>query len=150
MKSADYPYHEDLEWLGVDRDGLIARFTTGGLGPVPKVVLASWSQQQALQEAICRLTSESDAEVMTKIGNPQDFRLCAERGLFAYDWSDVHRTDAEALGSYELMARPTKPLAMASVLKLVRDAQEILPRFSVAFSESSVAPIGADIEWAHP
>jgi hypothetical protein len=117
---------------------------------VPRSVVSGWSKQRELQEKINCLTPESDVEVLMKFGDPQNFKLCAERGLFAYDWSDVHRTIANSLLFYELMARPMKPLAMATVLKLAPDAQQILPRFSVSFSDTPLVPITVEIEWLHP
>jgi hypothetical protein len=42
---------------------------------------------------------------------PDDFTRFAKRGLFAYDWQDVHRVSYEKSGCYELVARPTRKLA---------------------------------------
>jgi len=44
-----------------------------------------------------------------------DFVAIAERGIFAYDWSDVHRTLQDAIGVYELIAVPSKPIRVVDL-----------------------------------
>lgn len=41
---------------------------------------------------------------------PQAVLEIAERGIFAYDWSDVHRTRRDEIGAYELIAAPANPI----------------------------------------
>lgn len=39
-----------------------------------------------------------------------DFVLAASRGLYVFDWTDVHRSEAKYIGMYELVVEPVQPL----------------------------------------
>lgn len=145
-----YPHHEDVEWLGVDRDGLIGRFTTGGYGPMPRCLLVREKDHRALRDLIDQQSPRSAAEVVGRVVDPQDFKACAEHGMFAYDWSDVHRVAAAEIRSYELMARPVAPLTFSWLCERAGDAAQILPRFAVSFRECSVMPVAREVDWVHP
>jgi hypothetical protein len=36
----------------------------------------------------------------------------AQRGFYAFDWRDIHRTTQDAVGMYELIAAPTTPIEL--------------------------------------
>jgi hypothetical protein len=50
------------------------------------------------------------------IKRPDDFITLAERGLFVYDWRDIHRTKQQETRSYELVAEPNSPLSISGNL----------------------------------
>ena len=61
----------------------------------------------------------------------ESFRAFCERGLFVFDWSDVHRT-VGALNAYELQARPEVMLRLRDLpLELERMASKA--RLDVSF-----------------
>jgi len=108
MADAAYPEMVDCIWIASDRNGRLAAFTTGGQGPIPKRALALLA---AMEDAIAALPAKTQARISSRHSQRYDDELnvLAGRGLFVYDWSDVHRTRAEAIGVYELMAAPAVP-----------------------------------------
>jgi hypothetical protein len=48
--------------------------------------------------------------MLMRVGDPSSFIALGSRGLFVYDWTDVHRTVAAAIGAYELVAIPDMPI----------------------------------------
>ena len=96
----------DASWLAIDAQGQVAVFTTGGEGPIPETALAS---VETGEELIQLLPEVSGHELFTSVPRQADFVYFAKRGLFAYDWSDVHRVASKAMGAYELQALPTSP-----------------------------------------
>ena len=104
----DYPAQFDMAWLALDRTGALAAMITGGAGPIPASVLANTpGDVLGIEGALLELPQIAEASVHDRTGDPSSFIALSERGLFVYDWSDVHRTSAEALGAYELMSSPS-------------------------------------------
>ncbi len=97
----------DAAWLAIDGLGQVAVFTTAGQGPVPKSALASIESAEA---DVLRLPAICEATRVMAVPRPDSFVAFAERGLFAYDWSDAHRTSSGSIGGYELAAVPTIPV----------------------------------------
>lgn len=102
----------EASWLAVDAHGRVAIFTTSGEGPIPETALASI---EAGEESIQMLPEASSYQLLTSVPRPTDFVSFARRGVFAYDWSDVHRTASKALGAYELQALPMSPLQISQL-----------------------------------
>jgi hypothetical protein len=112
----DYPHEIDLVWLAFDDTGRLAAMTTGGTGPVPAKVLASGDDDVfALEEALLGLPSISAASVHVQAPDPRSFKALSERGLFVYDWTDVHRSLANAGGAYEIVASPSLVLSLSDL-----------------------------------
>ena len=96
----------DAAWLAVDASGQVAVFTTGGEGPVPETAIPFTESGEELVFGLPEVTS---VDLLTTVPRPDDFLAFCKRGLFAYDWSDAHRTSPNSLGGYELQARPLEP-----------------------------------------
>lgn len=111
------PRDIDLPWVAVDAAGRLAVFTTAGEGPVPSSALQVLAAAEA---AVAQLPVVGATELLVKYSRPDDFVAWAERGLYAYDWRDVHRPRAERTGCYELVA---KPLCPASLVGLSLDSR---------------------------
>ncbi len=114
-ESARYPFGDDVEWVAVDRYGRVGIFTTGGVGPIPRAYLRAPELLQQLSEALWQLPERTEASLLTKVLRPDDFVAFARRGLFAFDWADVHRVTGRS-GRYEIQARPLVPLSAATVV----------------------------------
>ncbi|ROM80242.1 hypothetical protein BK654_04940 [Pseudomonas brassicacearum] len=97
----------DVGWIATDAIGQIALFTTAGPGPIPDSALPS---VESSEELVLSLPERSDVDLVMPSANA--FVAFAKRGLFAYDWSDVHRTARQALNGYELQCRPLNPLTL--------------------------------------
>jgi hypothetical protein len=102
----------DVAWIAVDALGQVALFTTGGQGPIPTTALASI---ELAEDEACSLPETGGYELLVDVPRPDDFIAFAKRGLFAYDWSDVHRIASRASGRYELQARPLVPLMLSDL-----------------------------------
>jgi hypothetical protein len=102
----------DASWLAVDAIGQVALFTTGGQGPVPNSALES---VEFAEELVHSIPETSNCDLFTTCIRPDDFIAFAKRGLFACDWSDVHRTNQELIGGHELLASPLLPIKASSL-----------------------------------
>lgn len=116
MTSTDFQ-GVDASWLAVDSMGRIAVFTTGGEGAIPLSALPSALDAEEMLQS---LEDVSDWTLVVDLPRPDDFVAFAKRGLFSYDWSDVHRTNHEALGCYELQASPVQPLSIEQLPEKLR------------------------------
>lgn len=105
-----YPDQIDVVWLASDSAGQLAAIVTAGEGPIPTAVLAL-SNCIAIEEALLSLPVVGEALLKAQLPDPTSFAELSRRGLFVYDWTDVHRTSARALQSYELMCSPTVRLS---------------------------------------
>jgi hypothetical protein len=97
----------DLTWVAVDAAGRLAVFTSAGEGPVPESALQT---SAAAEFAVAELPIVGGSKLLVNYPRPDDFVAFAERGLFAYDWCDAHRTAAASTGCYELVAVPLRPV----------------------------------------
>lgn len=104
-----YPSGWDVEWVAVDRRGRVGVFTTGAVGPVPRGYLDPQSALDRIREAVWEMPERTGSALLVQLPRPDDYEALARRGLFAYDWCDVHRTSGKS-GLYELQARPVVPI----------------------------------------
>ncbi len=110
MGDRPYPDGIDCVWLASDRNGHVAAFVTAGVGPVPTEAL-NWERPKVedVEELVCGMPHVTAARVLVPVDS---FVELAERGLFVYDWSDVHRTTRDELRAYELVAIPVSPITV--------------------------------------
>ncbi len=107
--------YEDFEWLGVDCEGHIARFTNAGSGPVPNEIMGIEQVVRTATSALGGLPQICDAEMMVTLPNPADFTKLSGAGFFGYDWDDPYRSKAENTGQYSLISRPLRPRVISEV-----------------------------------
>ena len=111
MTAKAYPAGTDCVWLALDQDNHVAAFTTGGSGPIPlKVLEFGEGPADEIEVRIKELPLASAARLLVSLKRPDDFVDFAERGIFAYDWSDVHRMERDEICAYELVAAPSSPI----------------------------------------
>jgi hypothetical protein len=111
MDERPYPDGLDCCWLASDRIGQLGAFATGGSGPIPAPALLAPYQLDEIEGKLLELPKASDIDLRVRMPRPDRFVALAERGLFVYDWSDVHRTEQYA-EEYELMALPYRPITL--------------------------------------
>lgn len=116
----------DMAWLGVDAAGRVAAFATAGRGPMPTDVL-SHGQEEVLQveEALHELAVIAKGFAHPQEGDASSFVALSERGLFVYDWSDVHRVSGYLHG-YELVASPSSALRAEALPQRLRRLAAVL------------------------
>ena len=127
----------DASWLATDAIGQVAVFTTGGEGPVPDSALES---VEFAGEFVYSIPETSNFDLFATVPRPDDFIAFAKRGLFSYDWSDVHRTNQESIGGYELQARPSSPIKVWSLPTSLRPMAAATMLSGVTFGLPIVAP----------
>jgi hypothetical protein len=108
--AGSYPSELDVEWVAVDRVGRVAVFTTGGVGPIPRVYLDQPGILDCTREAVWAALERTESVLLVSLPRPDDYEAFARRGFFAFDWCDVHRTTGRS-GLYEIQARPVAPAA---------------------------------------
>jgi hypothetical protein len=142
---ADYPAGLDVEWIAVDRNGHVGVFTTGGIGPIPNVYLTGSGWWDQIWDAIGSLPEVSEHDLLVTLPRPDDFIAFARRGLFAFDWADVHRTIGGATNRYELQARPRTPLAVESITwpEALLGSVERITNFALDFDDAMIDVMAA-------
>lgn len=105
----------DLLWMASDAKGQVGVFITAGEGPIPKTMVSGIDDLAEVEEEILRLPPRCEHRLLASMPRPDDFIALAERGLFVYDWQDVHRTAAAATHCFEHIALPTKPLSIGAL-----------------------------------
>ena len=139
-----YPEGTDAEWFGIDAKGFLARFTTGGTGPFPKTALTS---KLPLFYETNELDVICDAKMLVKLPRPDDFSDLSKRGIYGYDWTDVHRSKKDQLEKYELISKPNTPILYEEIRGFFNENNPIVFFESIEFQNSlSVSPID-DIDW---
>jgi hypothetical protein len=122
----------EFDWFALDSIGQIGIFSSGTTGYIPEKVFSSYDKYIGLALLLDALRASTIDLVVTKeSGRTGHWRNWARRGLFAYDYYDVHRK--VKLDRYDLIAAPGKPLLMYSIE--IREFNEIIPRFNITFSD---------------
>ena len=116
MSTRSYPAGLDCVWLAADREGHVGAFVTAGVGPIPVDALREdLLSVEELEDRVLELPPVSGVELRISVPRPDSFLRLAERGLFVYDWRDVHRVWWGKRGAYEIAAVPTQPLERRSL-----------------------------------
>jgi len=119
----DYPSDWDCAWLASDGSGHLGAFITAGEGPIPGSILDLAKPVVEWEGIALELPRISEAVELKTTGDTTSYVALAERGLFVYDWLDVHRL--KTTGKYEMVARPVRPLRVAEIesdLRVVVDS----------------------------
>jgi len=131
----NYPDGEDYAWLAVDVAENIAVFTSAGMGPIPLSVLADREHADEAEHQIRLLPEICRCPFLVVLPSTEYFVGIARRGLFAYDWQDVHRT-VGFTRQYELLAKPDVPVKLESMPPSVAAIARKARLDSVRFADS--------------
>lgn len=135
MDERPYPEGIDCCWLAYDRDGHLGVFVTSGRGPVPVPALLETYPLDDIEERLLALPKASDIDLRVRMPRPNRFVAFAERGVFVFDWSDVHRTEAY-IDEYELVAFPYRPLTLDQLPDDLADAARSIRFNQIAFASA--------------
>ena len=103
-------------WVASDREGHVGGFVTAGVGPVPDEALREeFVPVVDVEEILHRLPKISTTRLLSAVKRPDDFVDLTERGVFVFDWTDIHRSSAEAVKAYEAVAVPHHPIGVAEL-----------------------------------
>jgi hypothetical protein len=143
MVMQEYPEQVDCAWLAVDSVGHVAVFITAGVGPIPETVLKSETPIVEIESKLLELPPMAPASLAVEVPSPGSFIALAERGLFVFDWQNVHRTRAELKPGYDLVAIPTRPIEITA---MPPDLASIAMNTALAknsFSQEKVVDVGS-------
>ena len=144
-----YPQGIDYVWLASDREGHVGAFITAGVGSIPVEVLSSvYIPIEDIEGRLYQLLPVSQVRLLVSVKRPNDFIELAERGIFVYDWTDIHRIAREALRVYEPVAVPTKPIMVSSLPADLADLAKALRLVDVVFAASKTVDIRAYLRCA--
>lgn len=145
-REVKYPEGIDCVWLASDREGHVGAFITAGMGPIPAEALNSTIVPfEDIGGRLDQLPRVSEARLLVPLKRPDDFIDLAERGLFVYDWSDIHRTARGALQVYEAMAVPTQPITVSSLPSDLSSLATALSLAAVLFAAGGTVDIRAPL-----
>lgn len=133
MNEKLYPEGIDCVWLASDREGHLGAFVTGGIAPIPTYWLNSENMQiEDVEGSVCELPNASAVRMLIEIKRPDDFIEMASKGIFVYDWRDIHRT-SDRCNTYELVAAPLTPITIDGLSGDLADMAKSLLFGDVAF-----------------
>ena len=122
----------EFYWIGVDNLGQIGIFSSVTVGYIPSKVFSSYEKYIALDRILCALPGFTTAQIITKEPGSMEYWMdFGHKGLFAYDYQDIHRTIK--FERYDLIAIHDEAILARSVGQLV-ELNEIIPTFNLTFS----------------
>lgn len=125
-------YAIEFDWIGTNHIGHTAVFSSYNTGYIPEKVKYSFELYLQLDSFIQSINRNTTAILVTKEkGNFKDWLSYTAKGLFAFDYQDIHRK--QKLDRYDLIAQPTTPL---SNLKGIEKFINIIPTFNLVFDEN--------------
>lgn len=137
MNLLAYPHGQDLVWLASDGSGMVGAFITAGEGPIPVSALSAAVEEPDLESQVHRLPVICQATLLVNVPVATSFLALAKRGLFVFDWRDIHRSSAEATGMYELVCVPERPIAAAALPSLLQATAQVTSLKVASFSTAS-------------
>lgn len=102
----------EFDWLGVDRHGHVAVFTTAGYGPVPVGVNRHHADVDAALDQVRELPATGSARDLVRPDPPggdySDWDAYSAKGFYAYDWQVW-------AGPYQRLSSPTVPVSLSEL-----------------------------------
>ncbi len=138
-------WYGDRDWFAVDGLGQLAAFVTAGQGDVPTHLLSCYEELEQLCDSIQSLPLRAGCELLHAYPRPDDFVDYARRGIYAYDWMEVHMT-ANRRQHYYLIARPESPLILGELPPSLRDSFSLVRFAGLRFTDSPSFSIREVIE----
>jgi len=123
-----YPQQVDCVWLAIDTNGQIGAFFTGGEGPIPSSAMAAAIADPDLEAELNTLPIISNAQMIVRYKREVSFIELGKRGLYVFDWNDVHRTSSKRTNQYALVCEPSEPLLLRTLpshLKVIAETTRL-------------------------
>jgi hypothetical protein len=136
------PRDFDWVWLACDRDDHVAAFITAGAGPIPMAVFESDLSVEEGEALVCSLAATTIARSLLSKGDVTSFMALAQRGVFVYDWQDVHSARMHT-HSYELVAVPDTPVRFDSFPNELAKISRIVRLDKVSFADEKAIDLRA-------
>ncbi|MDE7444705.1 MAG: hypothetical protein K2N15_03225 [Lachnospiraceae bacterium] len=118
--------HMDMEWYGVDRQGNIAVFCSGGEGNLPEFVCESEERADELIEYFDKIEKNTSSILIfsqTQIGHAEQIaRDFSDKGLYYFDADDGTKLGVCSFREYYTKhSYPQKPLKYGLLPKHIRE-----------------------------
>ena len=139
-------YDIEFDWFGIDKNGILAIFSTFGRGYTPELVKKSRFDYIKVASEIENLPFICKANLITKSeGRFDDWLEYSQQGIIAFDYQDVHRN--EKTGNYDLISKPEELITVEQI-GLKSSLINKIPKFNLNFDvESSIAEIDLKINF---
>ncbi|WP_147385587.1 hypothetical protein [Oleomonas cavernae] len=127
-----YPEDIDWEWFCADSFGSVGVFFTAGRAPIPVEVLRlQWNDPDVTGDFFKypRIVG-SDGDIIYQ----STYEYYPERGIFVFDWSDIHRI-RDYLNQYEFIAAPFQPAKIADFPPSLVSRIPVILDHSVRFAD---------------
>lgn len=123
----------DIMWFGVDKNGNIAAFFSGGEFCVPEFVCKNIEETELLEEYfLTELVPSTQYALQVEDKDNSLIRDCkslSEKGLYCFDISDKDGID------YEIISCPEKPIKVDSLPKNIYAIMQ-LHNMNVSFADA--------------
>lgn len=127
-------YQVEFDWIGIDSLDQIAIFSSFNKGHIPHIVKSSFELYKQLFALIDKFPRFTTAVLVTKEnGVFNDWLVYSQKGLYAFDYQDVHRENK--FNQYDLISKPVAPLIINQV-KNIELYLSIIPRFNLVFNDN--------------
>lgn len=131
-------YSYELDWIAVDICGQVGVFTAIMNAPIPTKIAKSYDLYNQLMSTISGLNERCSAiRITPNNGDLSDWDMYARKGLYAFDYQDVHRKDQDKLNQYDLISKPSAPIHIEE-LELNNQLISIIPRLKCDFRDGGV------------
>lgn len=132
----------DVLWMAIDPRGQVAAFLTAGEGPAAGGAFTGALDIFEVEDALLSLGPRGQAKLLVEAPDLSSYVALAERGLWVYDWQDVHRVRADCLDAYEIAATPTQPIFVADLPDELGRMARKAP-LNIAFADTTTIPAEA-------
>jgi hypothetical protein len=139
-----FPEGWDYAWIAQDCLGRVAVLTNAGVGPLPLKLLACRELGDRAEVMVRALPVRGEHTLLVSLPRPDDFIACAKRGLYVYDWQDVHRRDGKT-HRYELLAIPHAPLSVSELPDSLNELAALARFASLNFADSPLIALPGHI-----
>ncbi|MBP1903699.1 hypothetical protein J2Z32_000311 [Paenibacillus turicensis] len=124
---------EDIEWYGIDSNGRIAQFTSGGSKMVPEFICESRERLDSVcvffdnlkPNNIHKVSFNEKVTKFLKEDYLEECKIISQKGLYCYDISD----EQDNKGEYMLICRPSCELLISD---LPENLQSALLNYKIA------------------
>ncbi len=92
----------------------------------------------------------TEPRLLVNVARPDDYLAFAKRGLFVYDWTDIHRTQKASINMYEMVAQPVKACSVGNISSDLTSCIVSITGKNFHFLENSTIKIDSYIQCARP
>jgi hypothetical protein len=134
----EYPWG-DRVWLASDSVGHVAALVSAGQGPVPRDAVANrFLDFFLIEDVLQELPVRGDVDVVRREYAAESFVEIGKRGLFVFDWSDVHAF-TEGLDAYEKCVWPSHPIHISELPSPLKEVAGLVQLNELSFSDAAWA-----------